>query len=169
MKIIKSFTPSILFLNLVSDVKFLFDKAFTLLGLLEPPPPIQEDYHPGDGYIFLTSSRSGLMPVPIQVLMAMIKKNLPVIEYGDFIERLEDHEDEQVKNGDDDRVCRVCLESMERSDEMRELCMCSHVFHKDCIDSWVNEGRVTCPLCRSTLYPETMDWSRSDINLFVQH
>ncbi|KAE8725346.1 Subtilase family protein, putative isoform 1 [Hibiscus syriacus] len=92
-----------------------------------------------------------------RVLMAMIKDNLPVIEYGDFGKRFGDHEDEQVKNGDDGRVCGVCFEYMEKSDEMRALCLCSHVLHRECIDPWVDVGRVTCPLCRSTLYPDPID------------
>ncbi|TYJ19561.1 hypothetical protein E1A91_A09G199300v1 [Gossypium mustelinum] len=61
-----------------------------------------------------------------------------------------------------DRVCSVCLEAMEKRDEMRELCKCSHVFHRECIDGWVKEGRLTCPLCRSALYPDPMDFGRPD-------
>ncbi|KAK8560937.1 hypothetical protein V6N13_026372 [Hibiscus sabdariffa] len=167
MKIIKTYLPNCMFfLSLVNYVKLLLNKAFTALRLLETQPSLgpEEDYRPGDGYILLTYGRSrSIIPVPVQVLMAMIKHNLPVLEYGDFAERFGDGGDEQVKNGEDDRVCRVCLESMEKNDEMRQLCMCSHVFHRQCIDTWVDEGRVTCPLCRSTLYPDPMVWSRPGI------
>ncbi|KAJ4777190.1 RING zinc finger protein-like [Rhynchospora pubera] len=30
---------------------------------------------------------------------------------------------------------------------------CSHLFHKECIDNWVDLGKVTCPLCRALLLP----------------
>ncbi|XWS50193.1 hypothetical protein CRYUN_Cryun12cG0068100 [Craigia yunnanensis] len=151
----KKCIPAMFLLNLVNYFRFLFKEAFTHLGLLKPPP--EEDYYSNNhssGYVLLMDSRSrSLVPVPFQVLTAMIKKNLPVLEYGNFIERFVD--DEQVKNNN--TVCTVCLDSMEKSDEMRELCKCSHVFHKECLDTWVNEGQVTCPLCRSTLYPEPID------------
>lgn len=142
------------FSNLLSYVKSLFKDAFTRLGLFKPPPP-EEDDHTGDGFVLLTDSQTGsIVPVPVQVLTAMIKTNLPVIEYGDFVKRFGD---EAMKK---DRVCSVCLESMEKRDEMREIWKCSHVFHRECIDRWVQEGRVTCPLCRSALYPDPMDFGR---------
>ncbi|XP_022754275.1 uncharacterized protein LOC111302747 [Durio zibethinus] len=143
------------FLALRSKQQFFLKEAFTHLGLFKPLP--EEDHYSANhssGYVLLMDSRSrSLVPVPVQVLTEMIKKNLPVLEYGVFIERFGD--DEQVVN----TVCTVCLDSMEKSDEIRELCMCSHVFHKECLDTWVNEGQVTCPLCRSTLYPERIDWT----------
>ena len=41
---------------------------------------------------------------------------------------------------------------------------CGHLFHINCIDSWLNDGNQTCPRCRSMisrnelihLYPETL-------------
>ncbi|KAK9291784.1 hypothetical protein L1049_019734 [Liquidambar formosana] len=43
---------------------------------------------------------------------------------------------------------------MEANHEVRKLCNCSHAFHKDCLDAWIDEGQVTCPVCRSKLLPE---------------
>ncbi|EOY23827.1 hypothetical protein QUC31_008453 [Theobroma cacao] len=158
MKMKKCIAPTIFLLNLVNYFKFLFKEAFTHLGLLKPQPELEEDYYSatyGNAYVLLMDGRSGsLVPVPIQVVTAMIKKNLPVLEYGTFIGRFGD--DEQVENK---TVCTVCLDSMEKSDEIRVLCKCCHVFHKECLDTWVNEGQVTCPLCRSTLYPDRIDWT----------
>ncbi|XP_022737304.1 E3 ubiquitin-protein ligase RHA2A-like [Durio zibethinus] len=149
--------PSMFLLTLVEYFKLLFKKAFTHLGLLKPPP--EEDYYSANhfsGYVLLMDSRSrSLVPVPIQVVTEMIKQNLPVREYGNFIERFGDDHEQVEKN----TICTVCLDSMEKNDEMRELCKCSHVFHKECLDTWVNEGQVTCPLCRSTLYPDRIDWT----------
>ncbi|XVE64572.1 hypothetical protein DITRI_Ditri07aG0111100 [Diplodiscus trichospermus] len=135
----------------------MFKEAFTRLGLLNPPP--EEDYYSANhssGIVVLMDSRSrSLVPVPVEVLTATIKKNLPILEYGHFIKRFGDNEQAENHN----TVCTVCLESMEKSDEIRELCKCYHVFHKECLDRWVNEGQVTCPLCRCTLYPEPVDWT----------
>ncbi|XVF53197.1 hypothetical protein PTKIN_Ptkin05aG0081000 [Pterospermum kingtungense] len=160
MKMKQCIPTMFLLINLVNYFKLLFKEAFTHLGLLKPPPQ-EEQYHDVDsancssGYVLLMDSRSrSLVLVPVQVLTALIKKSLPVVEYGNFIERF--GEDEVTENSN--KVCTVCLDSMEKSDEIRELCMCSHVFHKECLDTWVNEGQVTCPLCRSTLYdPERIN------------
>ncbi|KAJ4803694.1 RING-H2 finger protein ATL13 [Rhynchospora pubera] len=50
-------------------------------------------------------------------------------------------------------VCAVCLGQLSSSHEVRELGNCSHLFHKECIDKWVDLGKVTCPLCRALLLP----------------
>ncbi|XVF10278.1 hypothetical protein REPUB_Repub07fG0168900 [Reevesia pubescens] len=154
----KCIDPSLFLLNLVNYFKFLIKQAFTHLGLLKPPPE-EEDYDSANhlsGYVLLMDSRSrSLVPIPRQVVTAMIMKKLPVLEYGNFMERFGD-DDEQVENN---KVCTICLDSVEKSDEIRELCNCCHVFHKECLDTWVNEGQVSCPLCRSTLYPDRIDWT----------
>lgn len=46
--------------------------------------------------------------------------------------------------------CAVCLTAFEEGDDLRLLPHCSHVFHPECIDPWL-ETRVTCPLCRANL------------------
>ncbi|EMS60557.1 E3 ubiquitin-protein ligase RNF13 [Triticum urartu] len=30
---------------------------------------------------------------------------------------------------------------------------CRHVFHRECLDSWLLRPRATCPLCRDRLLP----------------
>ncbi|KAB8087588.1 hypothetical protein EE612_011930 [Oryza sativa] len=46
--------------------------------------------------------------------------------------------------------CAVCLTVFDDGDDLRLLPQCSHAFHPDCIDPWL-EGHVTCPLCRANL------------------
>ncbi|KAK5111660.1 hypothetical protein LTR62_004765 [Meristemomyces frigidus] len=55
----------------------------------------------------------------------------------------------------DDRVeleagqrCLVCLCDFEAKEIGRRLVKCQHLFHKDCIDQWLTQGRNSCPLCR---------------------
>ncbi|CAL5057575.1 unnamed protein product [Urochloa decumbens] len=50
--------------------------------------------------------------------------------------------------------CAVCLAAFGDGDELRLLPHCSHAFHPDCIDPWL-EGHVTCPLCRANLEKPT--------------
>ncbi|QDS69745.1 hypothetical protein FKW77_010099 [Venturia effusa] len=44
--------------------------------------------------------------------------------------------------------CLVCLSDFEDKEEARKLVRCGHLFHKECIDQWLTEGRNSCPLCR---------------------
>lgn len=46
--------------------------------------------------------------------------------------------------------CVFCLCDIEDGEEVREL-RCEHLFHSSCLDRWVAYGRVTCPLCRTSL------------------
>ncbi|XP_061895995.1 E3 ubiquitin-protein ligase RNF130 [Entelurus aequoreus] len=56
-----------------------------------------------------------------------------------------------VKKGDketdpDYNHCAVCIEAYQLNDVVRIL-PCKHVFHKVCVDPWLNE-HCTCPMCK---------------------
>ncbi|CAL8300508.1 unnamed protein product [Arctogadus glacialis] len=56
-----------------------------------------------------------------------------------------------VKKGDkeidpDFNHCAVCIEGYQPNDVVRIL-PCKHVFHKMCVDPWLNE-HCTCPMCK---------------------
>ncbi|KAG8389220.1 hypothetical protein BUALT_Bualt02G0206200 [Buddleja alternifolia] len=46
--------------------------------------------------------------------------------------------------------CVVCLNEFQEHDMLRVLPKCSHSFHLDCIDVWL-QNNSNCPLCRSTI------------------
>jgi len=67
---------------------------------------------------------------------AMIRL-IPVIQYksqgdGDFGE------------------CAVCLNEFQEDEKLRIIPNCSHVFHIDCIDVWL-QSNANCPLCRTSI------------------
>jgi hypothetical protein len=48
--------------------------------------------------------------------------------------------------------CVICLvEFSETKKSFRQLTKCEHVYHKNCIDKWVLEGNLNCPICRGDL------------------
>ena len=50
-------------------------------------------------------------------------------------------------------TCSICLRP--KSGLMRTVVSCSHSFHRDCLDSWVETQRKnTCPLCRASIFTE---------------
>lgn len=48
--------------------------------------------------------------------------------------------------------CRVCLTRFEPDSVVNRL-PCGHLFHKGCLDKWLDYHHVTCPLCRTQLLP----------------
>jgi hypothetical protein len=78
----------------------------------------------------------------------LIREWLPVTTFGEFAQRFHGEIEEE------DAVCAVCLSRLEEEDEMRELCNCFHVFHRNCLEKWLHQRQTTCPLCRCCLIPE---------------
>ncbi|KAL8098783.1 hypothetical protein AgCh_031486 [Apium graveolens] len=61
------------------------------------------------------------------------------------------HEDDDVHA--QDLECAVCLNKVCRGEKYELLEKCSHGFHSDCIEAWL-QHHSTCPLCR-TQVPNT--------------
>ncbi len=52
-----------------------------------------------------------------------------------------------------DDPCAICLETYEKDhDIVCRLRPCKHLFHKTCLENWLNERQTTCPLCRCRIY-----------------
>jgi hypothetical protein len=48
-----------------------------------------------------------------------------------------------------DGRCQICLTEYQTNEVVRKLSNCNHLYHKDCIDTWLLKGKNNCPLCRS--------------------
>lgn len=48
--------------------------------------------------------------------------------------------------------CVICLENMNNNTTLLTL-ECSHIYHKECIDDWLNKSQ-TCPMCREKVEPD---------------
>ncbi|CAA0837209.1 E3 ubiquitin-protein ligase RHA1B [Striga hermonthica] len=60
-----------------------------------------------------------------------------------------------------DESCSICLTEFLGEDMANKLPRCGHVFHVACIERWVETGRLTCPLCRSSSLPRMQKSSYS--------
>lgn len=49
--------------------------------------------------------------------------------------------------------CSVCLSQFQPESEINHLA-CGHLFHKVCLEKWLDYWNITCPLCRTPLMPE---------------
>ncbi|KAM0837744.1 hypothetical protein ACQ4PT_061429 [Festuca glaucescens] len=48
--------------------------------------------------------------------------------------------------------CRVCLAKFEPESVVNRL-PCGHLFHRACLETWLDYDHATCPLCRLHLLP----------------
>ncbi|KAK8571896.1 hypothetical protein V6N13_047525 [Hibiscus sabdariffa] len=61
-------------------------------------------------------------------------------------------------NGDQRSLCEcaVCLNEFRQDEKLRRIPNCSHVFHIDCIDVWL-QSNANCPLCRTSISSNTIN------------
>jgi len=52
-----------------------------------------------------------------------------------------------LPDADVDPVCPVCLEGFENGEHVRAL-PCSHLYHRKCIDPWLQTASNSCPICK---------------------
>ncbi|XP_023752868.1 brassinosteroid-responsive RING protein 1 [Lactuca sativa] len=65
----------------------------------------------------------------------LLRELLPVVKFSELV--------------DPPESCVVCLYEFDACDEIRVLNNCRHVFHRCCLDRWMDHDRKTCPLCRT--------------------
>lgn len=47
-------------------------------------------------------------------------------------------------------LCSICRENIDTKKLHREL-PCNHVFHPECVDTWLLQCNATCPICRKSI------------------
>src|SRR3989338_1447322 len=62
------------------------------------------------------------------------------------IEKLKEEKYSDIKDGKND-TCNICLDNFCQDDNVRKLSECQHIYHKDCIDKWLQINK-NCPVCR---------------------
>lgn len=70
--------------------------------------------------------------------------NLPLVKFQDYMH------DNSVQRTKKEEECPICLESFQTDDELRMIPNCEHIYHADCIKTWLQANTV-CPYCRGDL------------------
>ena len=47
--------------------------------------------------------------------------------------------------------CVICMGDFEANDTLALLPNCDHIYHKHCINTWLNENPI-CPVCRTRIF-----------------
>ncbi|XP_062074831.1 brassinosteroid-responsive RING protein 1-like [Humulus lupulus] len=134
--------------SVVSYLKHIFIAILSHLLIIDHPQPSDGEYD--------REEYSSPPPPPPPPSMALfpdlflaesIKRQLPAMPYRRFLQLTQQKHDHE----EDEDECTICMDTIEFDDEIRAPMNCCHVFHKKCLDGWVDQGQPSCPLCRSKL------------------
>lgn len=57
-----------------------------------------------------------------------------------------------------DSTCCICFVAYNSDDKVIKLpCDRRHIFHYDCLELWLENGRCICPICRETINVPAQD------------
>ncbi|XP_021725502.1 E3 ubiquitin-protein ligase RHA1B-like [Chenopodium quinoa] len=87
---------------------------------------------------------------PISSAGALIREMLPAVTYAEVLSAAGPDEPGPSES------CAVCLYEFEEEDEIRRMRNCRHMFHRCCVDRWIDHDRKTCPLCRMPFVPDEL-------------
>ncbi|KAK1436251.1 hypothetical protein QVD17_02030 [Tagetes erecta] len=79
------------------------------------------------------------------VSAVLIRELLPVVKFSELV--------------DPPESCAVCLYEFDSGDDIRQLTNCRHIFHRCCLDRWMDHDQKTCPLCRTLFVPDDLQAS----------
>lgn len=114
----------------------------------------------GPGLSNSASMEVGQSPsLPSPVSAQVVRDSLHVATYGEIEGRLPE------SSG----TCAVCLNDLFCEDEVWDLRNCCHIFHKRCLDRWLDHDEYkTCPLCRAPLMGHDLGLGRTEPSWAVE-
>ncbi|MCO5550578.1 hypothetical protein L7F22_004066 [Adiantum nelumboides] len=124
----------------LGHIKHAFYSFMQVIGLLSAAPSSGEVLGARE-YLDDHSFYSGLM---LSALSCETRQALPRSVFKPDL-----HVGVQV-----DVDCPVCLQEIQKSQEVWVLPRCRHLFHRACLDRWLDQEQFTCPVCRRSLVPE---------------
>ncbi|CAN7136282.1 RING-H2 finger protein ATL46 [Brassica rapa] len=141
-------SPAVLFVIVILAVLFFISGLLHLLVrfLIKHPSPASASASRSNRYPEISTSDA--LQRQLQQLFHLNDSGLDQA----FIDALPVfHYKELVGASKEPFDCAVCLCEFTEKDKLRLLPTCSHAFHLNCIDTWL-QSNSTCPLCRGTLF-----------------
>ena len=74
----------------------------------------------------------------------------PQSSSGLSIQELNEFTHLRISDNDDASVCSICQNRILSQSIVREIQICHHIFHPECIDEWLIQ-HDTCPVCRANI------------------
>ncbi|XP_057980560.1 brassinosteroid-responsive RING protein 1 [Malania oleifera] len=127
------------FLHLLSLLGFIRNFILRLFRLLGIADFLETDV--------VWSDTPANLPESPPVSAVLIRELLPVVKFEEAV---------VAGAGDTPESCAVCLYEFEGREEIRWLRNCRHIFHRSCLDRWLDHDQKTCPLCRTPFVPDEM-------------
>ncbi|KAL4352060.1 hypothetical protein GQ457_06G039430 [Hibiscus cannabinus] len=93
---------------------------------------------------------------PIRPSIDVELKHIPVLIYG---ESMQPSCSDTISEGDQ---CAICLEEYVHGERVRVLPRCKHMFHKECIEEWLEVPSLHCPICRDGVLQHCLQSARSN-------
>ncbi|XP_022723854.1 E3 ubiquitin-protein ligase ATL41-like [Durio zibethinus] len=90
-----------------------------------------------------TIGGSSINEAPMSGLDPLVIASLPKFTYNLTTSEVDHYEPTE---------CSVCLGTITEESMVRLLPNCKHIFHVECIDSWLGSN-TTCPICRTVAEP----------------
>ncbi|CAJ2671259.1 E3 ubiquitin-protein ligase rha1b-like protein [Trifolium pratense] len=118
-----------IFIYILSFIAFLRSIAILFISIL-------------DTYFSSASSPESQLHRPT-LSEILIREFLPVVSFSDL-----DGDSPPAAVG-----CALCLNDFAGEEEIRCMANCRHIFHRTCVDGWINRDQKTCPLCRTHFVP----------------
>ncbi|CDP08780.1 unnamed protein product [Coffea canephora] len=136
------FLPKI-FIQALSILGFIRSVLFSIFRFLG----LSDFLEPAEGYYF--QENPAQMPLTPPISAILIRELLPVVKFSDLVAGAGGEPPE--------KSCAVCLSEFEGGEEIRWLKNCKHIFHRSCLDRWMDHDQKTCPLCRTPFVPRDLE------------
>lgn len=138
--------PLILLLHVIDIAGYSFFAILYYLGLYPSFHLIAIPWE--DHRAALEAAQYSNSPLP-RLEPSALKRRLASVKY----EKLAENSGRPRSCDGQQPLCAICLNGFGEENEVVELGSCDHLFHKECIDRWIDTGNITCPLCRSEMLP----------------
>ncbi|XP_021748505.1 E3 ubiquitin-protein ligase RHA1B-like [Chenopodium quinoa] len=127
------FIHTLTFFTLLRKILFNLFNYMGLSDFLEPGPIALDQLPPPLNATTIPRITVGPTSPPLSAIVT--RELLPLVRVS---------KEQQEKES-----CAVCLYEFSSGEEIRWLSNCKHIFHKDCLDRWMDLDHRTCPLCRT--------------------